>query len=147
MDEILEMKFIPMLERIREMFLEFGIKNLNMDDISRKLGISKKTLYRFVDCKETLVEKMFEHENQKRDLFFESLNQKPLNAIGKLFEVSSYVHERMKHFNPMLLFELRKYYESIFEHVMQENSQFLQKSLEVNLKQGISEGLYIGLKH
>ena len=34
-------KFRPMLEQIKELFFELGIKNLNMDDISRKLGISK----------------------------------------------------------------------------------------------------------
>jgi AcrR family transcriptional regulator len=57
MDEnlnITDEKFIPMLERAKDMFLEFGIKNLNMDEISRKLGISKKTLYRYVDSKESV---------------------------------------------------------------------------------------------
>ena len=107
MDEVvnsLDKKFIPMLERIREMFLELGIKNLNMDDISRKLGISKKTLYRFVDSKESLIGKIFDYENYKWELFFNQLNQKSLNAIGKLFEVSLRVHEEMKHFNPKMCF-------------------------------------------
>jgi hypothetical protein len=39
MDEIvnsLDEKFVPMLEKIKEMFLELGVKCLNMDDISRK---------------------------------------------------------------------------------------------------------------
>jgi len=40
--DTLDKKFEPMLEQIKELFFEFGIKNLNMDDISRKLGISKK---------------------------------------------------------------------------------------------------------
>jgi len=142
MDETLDEKFIPMLERITEMFLEYGIKNLNMDDISRKLGISKKTLYRFVDNKESLVAKIFEYENHKGKLFFDSLAQKPLNAIEKLFEVSIHVHQRMKHFNPMLVFELKKYYESLFENHMAEICSFLQIKMRMNLEQGISERLY-----
>ncbi len=142
MDETLEKKFFPMLERITEMFLEYGIKNLNMDDISRKLGISKKTLYRFVDNKEALVAKILENENNKGKLFFDNLNQEPLNAIEKLFEVSIHVHKRMKHFNPMLVFELKKYYESLFDKHMSAICSFLQKKMRTNLEQGISEGLY-----
>ena len=41
-------KWELMLVQIKGLFFEFGIKNLNMDDISHKLGISKKTLYRYV---------------------------------------------------------------------------------------------------
>jgi len=41
-------KFLAILERTLELFSEFGIRNINMDDISRSLGISKKTLYLYV---------------------------------------------------------------------------------------------------
>lgn len=145
MDEIedsLDQKFIPMLERIREMFLEFGIKNLNMDEISRKLGISKKTLYRFVDNKESLVEKIFELENLKWSHFFEALSQQPYNAIERLFRVSFRVHEEMKDINPMLMFELRKYYEPVFNEYLSQKRAFILKKMRINLEQGISEGLY-----
>jgi AcrR family transcriptional regulator len=103
MDEIvnsLDEKFVPMLEKIKEMFLELGVKCLNMDDISRKLGISKKTLYRYVDNKESLIGKLFEYENHRWEIFFHELNQKSLNAIEKLFEVSLRVHRERKNFIP-----------------------------------------------
>ena len=60
--EALDEKFEPMLEQIKELFFELGIKNLNMDDISHKLGISKKTLYRFVKSKEELIARLFEYD-------------------------------------------------------------------------------------
>lgn len=138
----LDKKFIPMLERIRELFLEFGIKNLNMDEISRKLGISKKTLYRYVDSKESLIEKIFDYESLKWNRFTEYLSQQPLNAIEKLFEVSMRVHEEMKHFNPMLMFELKKYYEPIFNDYLAQKRAFILTKMRKNLEQGVSEGLY-----
>lgn len=131
-----------MLERIREMFLEFGIKNLNMDEISRKLGISKKTLYRYVDSKESLIEKIFELENLKWSHFFEGMSQKPYNAIERLFRVSIRVHEEMKDIKPMLMFELRKYYEPIFNEYLSQKRALILKKMRMNLEQGISEGLY-----
>ncbi len=145
MDENLnlaEEKFIPMLERIREMFLEYGAKNLNMDEISRKLGISKKTLYRFVDCKESLIGKVFELEDHKWNDFFDQLSLKSLNAIEKLLEVSLRVYEELKRFNSMLIFELKKYYEPLYNDYMARNRIFIQNKMKSNLEQGISEGLY-----
>ena len=38
-----------------EMFLTFGFKSVTMDDIARKLGVSKKTLYTYYSNKEELV--------------------------------------------------------------------------------------------
>jgi TetR/AcrR family transcriptional regulator, cholesterol catabolism regulator len=138
----LDEKFIPMLERIREMFLEFGLKNLNMDEISRKLGISKKTLYRYVDSKESLIEKVFEFENLKWNKFFEELSQQSYNAIERLFRVSLRVHEEMKDINPMLMFELKKYYEPAFNEYLSRKRAAILNKMRMNLEQGISEGLY-----
>src|ERR1035437_8835333 len=94
-------KFGPMLEQIKELFFELGIKNLNMDDISRKLGISKKTLYRFVKSKEDLIEKLFVYEQQKWEKASGEIGSQDVNAVEKLFKVSLLVYEEMKRFNPM----------------------------------------------
>src|ERR1035437_5478279 len=106
-------KFGSMLEQIKELFFEFGIKNLNMDDISRKLGISKKTLYRFVKSKEDLIEKLFEYEQKKWEKASDGIGSQDVNAIEKLFKVSLLVYDEMKRFNPMLMFELPNYYTNI----------------------------------
>ena len=38
-----------------ELFMRLGVKSLTMDDISKHLGISKKTLYQYVSDKKDLV--------------------------------------------------------------------------------------------
>ena len=137
-----DVKFGPMLEQIKELFFEFGIKNLNMDDISRKLGISKKTLYRFVKSKEDLIVKIFEYEHIKWVEFSDKIGDQDVNAIEKLFNVSLFVYEEMKRFNPMLMFELRKYYEQLFNEHQARKLRQVAKSMKLNLEQGIKEGLY-----
>src|ERR1035437_3093749 len=87
-------KFGPMLEQIKELFFEFGIKNLNMDEISRKLGISKKTLYRYVKSKEDLIEKLFDYELSKWIVNSADIGCLNVNAIEKLFRVSLLVLDR-----------------------------------------------------
>jgi len=135
-------KFGPMLEQIKELFFELGIKNLNMDDISRKLGISKKTLYRYVKSKEDLIERLFEYELIKWIKNSANIGSQNVNAIEKLFQVSMLVYEEMKRFNPMLIFELRKYYEQQFTKHHLRKLEHIGKSMKLNLEQGIGEGLY-----
>jgi len=137
-----DMKFGPMLEQIKELFFEFGIKNLNMDDISRKLGISKKTLYRFVKSKEDLITKLFDFEEIKGIRLSNEIGNQNVNAIEKLFKVSLMVFEEMKRFNPMIMFELRKYYEQLFIEFHNRKLAQISLAMQVNLKQGIEEGLY-----
>jgi AcrR family transcriptional regulator len=52
-------RFLELVEPIRELFYAYGLKNISMDELSSKLGISKKTLYTFVKNKEELIEKIF----------------------------------------------------------------------------------------
>ncbi len=132
----------PMLDQIKDLFFEFGIKNLNMDDISHKLGISKKTLYRFVKSKEDLIAKLFDYEQLKWVENINSIGSQKVNAIEILFKVSLLVYEEMKRFNPMLLFELRKYYEQVFIDHHSKKLAHISKSMKFNLEQGIAEGLY-----
>lgn len=138
----LNAQFEPMLEQIKELFFEFGIKNLNMDEISRKLGMSKKTLYRFVKSKEDLISKLFEFEESKGLKLSTEIGNQDVNAIEKLFKVSLLVYEEMKRFNPMIMFELRKYYEQLFNEFHTRKLAQISTSMQLNLKQGIEEGLY-----
>ncbi len=135
-------KFGPMLIQIRELFFELGIKNLNMDDISHKLGISKKTLYRFVKSKEDLIQKLFEYEQLTWEESACGTDNQNANAIEKLFNVSILIYEEMKRFNPMLMFELRKYYEHLFSEHQGKKFAHISQALKLNLEQGIKEGLY-----
>lgn len=135
-------QFGPMIEQIKELFFEFGIKNLNMDDISRKLGISKKTLYRFVKSKEDLIAQLFEYEELKWMELTKDISNQDVNAIEKLFKVSLMVYVEMKKFNPMLMFELRKYYETVFLEYHTRKLEQISQNMRLNLVQGIEEGLY-----
>ena len=137
-----EQKLEQMLEQIKEMFFEFGIKNLNMDDISHKLGISKKTLYRFVKSKEDLLTRLFEYDQKKWVESMNLLGSQSDNAIETLFKVSLMVYEEMKRFNPMILFELRKYYESLYNEFHNQRLAIISRSMTLNLKRGIMEGFY-----
>jgi hypothetical protein len=86
--------------------------------------------------------KVFEFDFQQWNCFSDKLGKEPLNAIEKLFVVSQRIHEEMKNLNPIVLFELKKYYESLFNKHQERKQEFINRKMRVNLEQGIKEGLY-----
>ena len=57
------------LSKTEALFMRYGIKSVTMDDISRELGISKKTLYQYVDNKQDLIDQCFqEHIEEEMEM-------------------------------------------------------------------------------
>jgi len=135
-------KLREILEKTVEMFYEFGIRNLNMDDISRNLGISKKTLYQYVKSKEDLIEKLFYYDEMKWDIGISKIKLDKLNAIDILVQVSLLVFNELGRLNPKLKFELKKYYESIYYQFMVRRQNHIFRQISKNIEKGILEGLY-----
>lgn len=135
-------RFQDLIEPIKELFYKYGLKNLNMDELSRRLGISKKTLYTFVKNKEELVDKVFLNEEIKLKRISEEIGKYPINAIEKLLKISQLVHEEMKKINPMIRFEMEKYYPQVFEDYVEKKRKFVYEGMKNNILQGIDEKLY-----
>jgi AcrR family transcriptional regulator len=135
-------KLCSIFDGVIELFYEFGIKNLNMDDISSKLKISKKTLYQYAKSKEDLIEKLFYYEDLKWEEKLSEIKTDDYNAIDILIQVSIIVSEQMGKFDPKLKFEMKKYYESIFHDFMQAKQARIFQQISANIDKGIKEGLY-----
>lgn len=135
-------KFQEILEKTIKLFYEFGIRNLNMDDISRNLGISKKTLYLYVKSKEDLIEKIFLYDQLRWDREMAKIVNKEMNAIEILVQVSLMVFDEMGRFDPKLTWELKKYYEPIFQDFMVRKQNHIYSNISKNIIKGIAEGLY-----
>lgn len=113
-----------------------------MDDISREVGISKKTLYQHITDKTDLVNKVIDAELQHtRDCFD---IQKPYgkNAIDELFEVNRMMIEMMNRHSPSFVYDLKKYYPEINQRVLLSRRKGMYDSILANLKRGKKEGLY-----
>jgi len=135
-------RFKDLVEPIKELFYAYGLKNLSMDELSRRLGISKKTLYTFVKNKEELVEQVFLYEESKIRMLNERFDSESINAIEKLLKISQMVHEEMKRINPMIRFEMEKYYHNTFEKYVEKKRQLVFEGMKINILQGIEEKLY-----
>lgn len=135
-------KLQMILEKTVELFYEYGIRNLNMDDISRNLKISKKTLYQYVKSKEDLIETLFQYDELKWNKEFAQIKGDQLNAIEILLKASLLVSEEMSRLDPKLKFEMMKYYQPVFDKFMEARMAYIFDQLKRNIEKGKAEGLY-----
>jgi len=138
----MEAKLKQILERTRDLSFTFGVRSMSMDDISRKLGITKKTLYKYVSSKTDLIEKLLEFERKRFENIFTEHNFEGINAIDILITVSSEIAGRFKDVNPALTFDLKKYYPDVYNRHIEERKKFIFEKIKINLTKGINQGIY-----
>ncbi|MFB6317187.1 TetR/AcrR family transcriptional regulator [Saccharicrinis sp. FJH54] len=130
------------LDKVKDLFMRYGIKSVTMDDVSRELGISKKTLYQYVTNKEDLVEKVLQYLHNQMDKQDELCDPTDKNAIEILMMVNDKVNYMMKNHNPSMQYDLKKYYPEIFRKFYEIQKEEIYKSIISNINKGKGEGLY-----
>ena len=125
-----------------EQFKQYGIKSVSIDDLSRSLGISKKTFYLSFPGKEELVETVLERMRQgtKQMALAYMKGKTALECVRLLLNMHNKVSD--VHKEPAFSYDLRKYYPQLYkEHVRivhDETKEILMR----HLQQGKNEGIY-----
>ncbi|OFX27439.1 MAG: hypothetical protein A2041_02730 [Bacteroidetes bacterium GWA2_31_9b] len=135
-------EFQNILEKVSALYMKYGIKSITMDDVARELGISKKTLYQFVENKNELVEKVVDYVINLKECGFKKIDEIKMNAVEKLIEVNMHIIESMKDYNPATEYDLKKYYPEIYAKMHSVRRQRMHDSILANIKKGKEEGLY-----
>lgn len=135
-------KIQDILSKVSELFRIYGIKSVTMDDISRELGISKKTLYLYVTDKIDLINKLIDFEIEKAQKSFDGIFETNLNAIEELFEVNCFMMNMLKRNSPSFDYDMKKHYPVIFQKIHSIKRTNIYNATLNNLKKGKAEGLY-----
>lgn len=126
----------------RDLFMKYGIKSLNMDDIARQLSISKKTLYQIVSDKNDLVDRAFAHVIEDECCRVKDVADKGLNAIDELFEVSKVIVQMLSQIHPSIHFDMVKFHPEVFKNRQSQQQEMVYDIMHQNLEKGKKEGLY-----
>ncbi|MFA8451046.1 MAG: TetR/AcrR family transcriptional regulator [Bacteroidales bacterium] len=130
------------IEKISQMFLEYGIRSVSMDDIAKKLGISKKTIYQYFKDKEDIVLKSCEYVINMKTSFVEDVIRKKLHPIDEFLEFMAIDDRAPKTESNTCTYDLLKYYPHIIEALKRETDQKFTQILEDNLNKGIDYSVY-----
>jgi len=136
------MKEQDLFSRVIELYKKYGVKSVTMEDISREVGISKKTLYQIVKDKRELVDKIMDFEFDANYACFNQIKDKGLNAIDELFEVNKYMMTQLKFHSHSFDYDLKKYYPDIHQRIHTKKLEVMYASVVENINKGKKEGLY-----
>ncbi len=132
------------LLKVTELFMRYGIKSISMDDISNQMGISKKTLYQFVDNKKDLIQKIFERHIKEELEAMKVIVNESENAVEEIVRIAQYVTQLLREMSPKTLYDLQKYYRSIWDMMEALHQQHIFAIIKKNIERGIKEDLYRG---
>jgi TetR/AcrR family transcriptional regulator, cholesterol catabolism regulator len=124
------------------LFYKFGIRSISMDDISRELCMSKKTMYQYFKNKEELVGKGLEEETMKESCQYSSIHETYPNPIDALLEVSKLTCQLLADINPNFIYDLKKYYPEIYKNYIDHTRTHVFSKIRENMLRGIEEKLY-----
>ncbi|ALJ06286.1 hypothetical protein APS56_14590 [Pseudalgibacter alginicilyticus] len=130
------------LEQSTNMFFNYGIQHITMDDIAKKCGVSKKTIYKYFENKDDLLCQVI--ELQIKELKKEIFENKQIseNALKELMLFFDYVNELFFSISATFGKELKKYYPTIFLEVIKHKNTIVMPFLFENIKIGKQEGVY-----
>lgn len=129
-------------QKAHDLFMQFGVRSVTMDEIAVQMGASKKTIYHYYADKDELVDAvMVDIINHNQDCCMKDKSSAK-DAIHEVFLAMDMMQEMFQNMNPGILFELEKYYPKSFEKFKQHKYTFLFKVLKENLEWGITDELY-----
>lgn len=130
------------LEKVHELFMKYGLKSVSMDDISRKLGISKKTLYQCVENKRDLIKEVFQKHIREEEAAINEIVAKSKDAVDEMIEIARFVTALLREVSPTTLYDMQKYYGDIWGMMEALHQDHIYGVIKTNLDRGILEGLY-----
>lgn len=140
--QITDDKYQKIIAQAYTVFMQNGIRNVSMDDLCKQMGISKKTLYKYVENKSDLLVKIGNHIREMITARLDQLKSMDLNAIDVLLEMSRISTDNHIQINPYISYEIRKFYPTVYEAYFCNKKEVIVKSIMENIEKGIKEGLY-----
>lgn len=130
------------LEESTGLFLRYGVKSITMDDIASNLGISKKTLYQFVDNKTDLIYQVCHQHIMAEKAIIDKIVSDSKDAIDEILSIAAYVTNLLRQLSPTTVYDLQKYYKASWKVMEGLHNEHVYHVIKNNVDRGIKEGLY-----
>ncbi len=130
------------LKKTFDLIMKYGIKSVSMDDISKSIGISKKTIYQYFESKRALISEVIDDHIQKDEKDIKIIITKSQDAINEIIEIAKHILSFLKGMSPSMIYDTRKYYPRQWEKVERKHFGFLRNIIKSNIERGQEEGLY-----
>lgn len=131
-----------LLEKSEQLFLRYGIRSVSMDDLARELGISKKTVYQYVQNKDDLIQQVFARRMETERTDMAGIQRNSADAVEEILQIGRYVIAKLRVMNANVLYDLHKYYGPTWKRMEKIHSDHIGGVIRENLRKGVEQGLY-----
>ncbi len=122
--------------------MSHGIKSITMDDIAKRLKMSKRTLYELFENKSNLVRMVVEKNIEDEKLLVKKHIRESENAIDVMVNISKTMIQMYKDSHKSVLQDLKKYHNEVWKMIDDFHNNYILFAVKQNLERGIKEGLY-----
>ena len=124
-----------------EMFFNYGVKSVSINDICAELHISKKTFYTQFAQKNDLVSEFLNRISEKKIYNHQALLESDNIVMYLLTNCKKIAEPTALQKHAALHFDLEKYYPELYnsfqKHVDQQSEQFSAEMLQCGIEQGL----------
>lgn len=131
-----------LLLKASELFKKHGVKGLTMDDVAKEMGMSKKTIYRYVKDKADLVKQSMEFYLKADQHELDTILQKSENAVDEIIQMVRYFIAQTQGLDALVLLDIQKYYTEAWDLYNDYRYKFVLSLMADNMRKGIKEGYY-----
>ena len=137
----MEMK-IRIKQKADELFRQYGIKSVTMDEIATRLGVSKKTLYQSFADKDALVHEVVGDLLSYNQECCNNDRAKAADAIHEVFLAMEMVKQMFENMNPVILHDIERNHPATFQKFLLHKNNFLLQVIKENIERGKKQELY-----
>jgi AcrR family transcriptional regulator len=130
------------IDTAKTLFKRYGIRANTMDDIAKKAGISKKTLYQNISDKTELVNAVNNFEYQNIEKALADIKIKSQDGVEELILVNALIINFLKEINPVVINDLKKLYPELYNNTREQFRDLFFNFIIKTIQEGKQEGIF-----
>ncbi len=130
------------LNHAQKLFTRNGIKSVSMDDIAADMAMSKKTLYKWFENKDQIVQAAMTRHLESTQFDCNTMIQGSTSAIDELFQMLEWVKQEFSNVHHSIFYDLQKFHPVTWQLWQAHKNEFILSQIIQNLRRGIAEGLF-----
>lgn len=130
------------LTEATNLFFQNGIRDITMDNIAEKLGISKRTIYGTFKNKSELLINCFEEYSKERYKANEEIIKNSQNVLAAICSFIQSGALAIDLLNPAFFSDMRKYHNDIWVMASKQQNEKNYNLAYRLLRKGINEGIF-----
>lgn len=123
-----------------DLFAQYGVKSVSMDDIAKASGVSKRTLYESFEDKETLLTEGLDLNASRLGKYLTVLEKEPFNALETILLLYEEMMKEPRWYDKKFYDDLNKYPKAL-QKIETNKARFGKRYMEL-FTRGVKEGVF-----